>query len=382
MVADDVAIIGVGEVNAGKNSGRNALELGAQAAFLALADAGVEAREIDAVLVEHPMSDPHHMPAHVFLEYVHLRPRLAVAVSAGGASPHAMVIQAASLIVSGVARTVLVVDADGRSTRFQGDKGQAMVAAANDIEEWEWPYGTSVPGRYGLIAQRHMAEYGTRPEHLAQVAVIQRRHAALHPDALYRSPLTIEEVLASPMVASPFHLLECCLVSDWGSALVLTAGADARRSPKPPVWIRGFGACQQGYNLAPLDSLTRSPIHQSAAQAYQMAGIRPDDVDFAQVYDSFPITVLLALEGLGFCRPGESGPYVMSGAIALGGEHPVNTHGGQLSYGCGHGQYLVESVRQLRGEAGARQVPHAQWGVSQGTAALCSASYTVILAKG
>ncbi len=374
----EVAIIGIGEAEGGKRSGKSTFELAAEAAYLALADAGLQKDEIDAVFLEHPMSEHHHMPANAFLEYMDMQPQSALAFAAGGASPHAMAIQAAGLIASGIYETILIVDADGRSTRFVGDKAVAMSQAADDVEEFEVPYGASVPGRYALIAQRHMHEFGTTEEQLAQVAVVERKHASLNPRAIYKDPLTVEEVLGSPMVAAPFHLLECCMVSDWGTAFIMSSKKRAGQLNKAPIWIRGFGGAQQGYNLAPVPSFSSWPVERSGRRAFQMAQLTPEDIDVAEVYDSFPITVLVALEELGFCEKGRGGPFVESGAMELGGEIPTNTHGGQLSYACGHGQYILETVQQLRGEAGARQVEGAKYGLSQGTAAICSASYTIL----
>ncbi|QIN79979.1 thiolase family protein [Rubrobacter marinus] len=370
--------MGTGEAEGGRRSGKTTFELASEAAHLALADAGLQRDEIDAVFLEQPMSEHHHMPANVFLEYMDMRPQAAVAFAAGGATPHAMAIQAAGLIASGVYETILIVDADGRATRFAGDKGMATSQAADDMEEFETPYGASVPGRYALIAQRHMHDYGTTEEQLAQVAVVERKHASLNPRAAYRDPLTVREVLESPMVAAPFHLLECCMVSDWGTAFVMTSKRRAGRLNKPPVWIRGFGSAQQGYNLAPLQSFSSWPIQHSAKHAFRMAELTPEEVHVAELYDSFPITVLIALEELGFCEKGQGGAFVQGGAAELGGKIPVNTHGGQLSYACGHGQYILEAARQLRGEAGQAQADGARYGLSQGTAAICSSSYTII----
>lgn len=374
----EAAVVGIGEAEGGKRSGKSTFELASEAAHLALAEAGLQKDEIDAVFLEHPMSEHHHMPASAFLEYMDMQPQAALAFAAGGASPHAMAIQAAGLIAGGVYETVLIVDADGRSTRFVGDKAMAMSQAADDTEEFEVPYGPSVPGRYALIAQRHMHEFGTTEEQMAQVAVVERKHAGLNPRAIYKEPLTVEEVLGSPMVATPFHLFECCMVSDWGTAFIMTSKEKANQLNKSPVWIRGFGSAQQGYNLAPVPSFSSWPMQHSGQRAFQMAGLNPEDIHVAEIYDSFPITVLLALEDLGFCKKGQSGPFVESGAMELGGEIPVNTHGGQLSYATGHGQYILETVSQLREEAGEAQVEGAKYGLSQGTAAICSSSCTII----
>lgn len=377
----EVAIVGVGEAPVRKVSGQPALDLAARAAFAALHDAGLTVKDIDGLLMEVPLSEHHHMPAAVFLEYMDIRPNVAAAYSVGGASPHAMAIHAAALIRSGRCDAVLVVDADSRSSRFQDDKVAAMMRAASDQEEIEAPFGPTVPGRYALVARRHMHRFGTTPEQLAAIAVVQRYHASLNPDAIYRDPIEVEDVLNSPMVAEPLHLLDCCMVSDWGTTFIVSSPSVARSARKPPVWLIGFGESQQGYNLASAPDLVAWPIRESGREAFAMAGLRPEDIDVAEIYDSFTITVLVALEDLGFCPKGEGGPFVANGAIQLGGTLPVNTHGGQLSYSAGHGQYIVEAVRQLRGEAGARQVPGARHALAQGTAALCSASSTLILAN-
>jgi len=377
-----VAIVGVGEAPVSKVSGRPALDLAAQAALAALEDAGLTLKEIDGLLLELPLSEHHHMPAAVFLEYLGIRPKVAAAYSLGGATPHAMAIHAAALIRSGRCNAVLVVDADSRSSRFrQEDPVAAMMRAASDQEEIEVPFGPTVPGRYALIARRHMHCFGTTPHQLAAVAVAQRYHASLNPDAIYRNPIDVEDVLNSPMIADPLHLLDFCMVSDWGTAFIVGSASVARSTRKLPVWLIGFGEAQQGYNLASAPDLTAWPIRQSGQEAFAMAGLRPDHIHVAEIYDSFTITVLIALEDLGFCPKGEGGAFVASGATRLGGRLPVNTHGGQLSYSAGHGQYIVEAVRQLRQEAGARQVAGARYALSQGTAALCSASFTLILAS-
>lgn len=378
---NDVVIVGVGEADGGKSTGRTAYELATEAALRAISDAGLEKRQVDGILLESPMSEHHHMPATLFLEYIGVQPRLHAAYSIGGATPHALAIHGAALIKAGLCETVLVVDADSRSSRFGGDKVAAMARAASDIEPIDLPYHPTVPARYALVAQRHMFEFGTTREQLAAVAVATREHAQRNPQALYREPLSVDQVLRSPEIASPLHLLDCCMVSDWGTAFVLTSAQRAAANGRPAVPILGYGESAMGYNIAAAPSLTDSPIQTAAKTAFAMAGVTPDQVQIAQIYDSFTITALLAIEDLGFCAKGEAGAFVEAGHTRPGGRLPVNTHGGQLSYQCGHGQYIVEAVRQLRGQAGPRQVPGARLAVSHATAAVCSAAFTLVLGQ-
>ncbi len=380
-----VAIVGVGESAAGRPTGKSAVQLQAEAVRAALADAGLEKDATDGLITSSPDAEPHHMWSAFLAEYLGLRPRYSAAVQMGGATPHANVIHAALVLATGQAETVLVVDGDNRATRFSDRAGgMARVGGLDSLDpghEFDAPFGPTVPGMYAFLARRHMHEYGTRPEQLAAIAVAARKHGALHPQAQLRKPVTVAEVLASPMIADPIHRDECALVSDWGGALLLTTGARARALRKDPVPMLGWGQAHQGYNPSQAPSLTSFPIRESARDAFEMAGLGPDRVQAAEIYDPFTITVLIALEDLGFCGKGEGGKFVESGRIELGGPLPVNTHGGLLSYNGGHSHFLIEAVRQLRGEAGDRQVPGARVVLSQGTAAMGSSSFTVILGR-
>jgi acetyl-CoA acetyltransferase len=249
--------------------------------------------------------------------------------------------------------------------------------------EWELPFGLRMPmGAYALAASRHMAEYGTTSEQLAQIAVSTREWATMNPRARYQDPITIDDVLASPMQATPLHLLDCCLVTDGAGAVVMTSTERARDLAKPPVAVLGVGTCHTHNMISEMPDLTTTGAAVSGPKAFGIAGVKPSDVDVAQLYDSFTITVLLLLEGLGFCPKGEGGAFVAGGALGPGGSLPANTTGGGLSY-THPGQFgiflLVEAVKQLRGECGPRQVEGAEVAVAHGSGGVLSAMSTVVL---
>jgi acetyl-CoA acetyltransferase len=251
------------------------------------------------------------------------------------------------------------------------------------MAEWEMPYGLRMPlGAYALAASRHMAQYGTTSEQLARIAVSTREWAALNPKARYRDPITVEDVLASPIEASPLHKLDCCLVTDGAGAVVLTRADRARDLPKPAAYVLGTGTCHDHAMISQMPDLTTTAGVVSGQRAFAMAGVSPDDVDVAMLYDSFTITVLLALEDLGFCPKGEGGRYAEETSFGPGGDLALNTNGGGLSY-THPGMYgmflLVEAVRQLRGEAGARQVPNPEVAIAHGSGGVLSAMSTVVL---
>jgi acetyl-CoA acetyltransferase len=237
-------------------------------------------------------------------------------------------------------------------------------------------------GAYALAASRHMHEFGTTGEQLAQIAVDARRWASGNPRARHRDPITIDDVLASPMVASPLHKLDCCLVTDGAGAVVLTSADRAASLAKPPALVLGTGTCHTHSMISEMPNLTTTGAVVSGAEAFAEAGIGPADVDVLQLYDSFTITVLLLLEDLGFCPKGEGGPFVADGVLGPGGTLPANTTGGGLAY-THPGMFgiflLVEAVRQLRGECGDRQVPGAEVALAHGSGGALSAMSTTIL---
>jgi acetyl-CoA acetyltransferase len=231
---------------------------------------------------------------------------------------------------------------------------------------------------------RHMHEYGTTSEQLAEVAVATRKWASLNEKAMMREPITIDDVLRSRWIAEPLHLLDCCLVTDGGGAVVVASAARAATARKPPIWVLGHGETHTHNTIASMPDLTLTGAFESGRAAFAMAGVTPEQIDVAEIYDSFTITVILSLEALGFCRHGEGGAFVSDQRTAPGGAFPLNTNGGGLSY-CHPGMYgiflLIEATRQLRGECEARQVPNVRLALAHGTGGVLSSAATVILGR-
>jgi acetyl-CoA acetyltransferase len=343
----------------------------------ALADAGVTLADVDGVC--------HGQSSVGLAEYLGIHPRFTESTNTGGSSYEIHVEHAAAAIAAGLCEVVIGVYAStprsdrrhGRSREFQRPPGP------NPTVEWELPYGLRMPmGPYALAASRHMAEYGTTSEQLAAIAVSTRAWAALNPRARYRDPITVEDVLASPMQSSPLHLLDCCLVTDGAGAFVMTSAARARALGRPPVYVLGAATCHDHSMISQMPDLTVTPGAVSGGNAFRQAGVKPSDVDVLMGYDSFTITALLHVEDLGFCAKGEGGPFVEDGRTGPGGLLPMNTNGGGLSY-THPGQYgmflIVEAVRQLRGEAGPRQVRGAEIAVAHGSGMVLSVMSTLVL---
>jgi acetyl-CoA acetyltransferase len=250
---------------------------------------------------------------------------------------------------------------------------------------YEAPYGPIVPiSQFALIAQRHMYEFGTTSEQLAQFAVDRRAWAALTDHAFKRDPLTVEDVLASSMVSSPLHRLDCCLVTDGGAAVIVTTRERAEALRKPGIAVLGAAEGMTNRNVTGMADLTQSAAAFTGPPAFKEAGLTPQDMDFAQLYDAFTISGLMILEDLGFCAKGEGGAFLEGGRTAPGGALPVNTAGGGLSYthpGMLSLFLLVEAVRQLQGDAGRRQLETADVGVVHGLGGTFSSGATAILAR-
>jgi acetyl-CoA acetyltransferase len=370
-------VLGIGEADGGKATGRAGVELGAEAALRALADAGLGLEDVDGLLVEDPDADQHHMAHLALSDVLGWRPGFASSTACGGATPFANVALAVAALDAGFAERILIVDYDARQTRRNPDRSRRLARSGGHRDPWADPYGQTTMAKFALVQRAHMDAWGTTREQLAHVTVNAHDNGALREGAQLRRPVTVQEVLTAPPLAEPIHLLDACLVSDWGSALVL--------SPPEPgnargVDVLGVGQGHQGYAVTRAADLTVFPgIATSGRRAFAMAGVNPSDVDVALIYDSFTITVVVALEALGFCPPGQGGPFVASGATAREGALPVNPHGGQLSYSGGHGHFLTEAVRQLRGEAPSAQVAGAELAICQGTAAGVLSSHTVVL---
>ena len=345
----------------------------------ALADAGLDLSDVDGVC--------HHSSSMAFAEYLGVHPTFTESTNTGGSSFQVHVEHAAAAIRAGLCDVVVgVYAATPRSDRTQrrGGDGRRGRGPGNDpMMEWEVPYGLKTPmGPYALAASRHMAVFGTTSEQLAQIAVSTRDWATMNPRARYRDPITIDDVLSSPMKSSPLHRLDCCLVTDGAGAFVLTSAERAASLAKPPVFVLGAGTCHDHLMISQMPDLTTTPGVVSGARAFAMAGVDPTDVDVLMGYDSFTITALLHLEDLGFCAKGEGGPFAADGKLGPGGSLPMNTNGGGLSY-THPGMYgmflIVEAVRQLRGECEARQVPGAEIAVAHGSGMVLSCMSTLVL---
>jgi acetyl-CoA acetyltransferase len=316
-------------------------------------------------------------------EYLGIQPRWADSTDLGGASFEAFVHHAMLAVAAGRCEVALVGFASRQRSR-RGRSAAPYASATTLTTQFQTPYGLHAPiSHYALLAARHMYQYGTTSEQLAEIAVAARSWAQRNPKAWSRDPLTLAEVLASRMISDPLHKLDCCLVTDGGGALVITTAARARNAAKKAVRVLGAGESHTHYHVEQMPDLTVTAGVVSGRDAFAMAGITPKDVDVLEPYDSFTITVLLALEDLGFCAKGEGGAFVENGRLAPGGALPAMTSGGGLSYnhpGALGLLLLVEAVRQLRGEAGDRQVPDARIAVAHGVGGFCSTASTVVLA--
>jgi acetyl-CoA acetyltransferase len=370
---DRCAIVGIGETDYSRRSGRSVLTLITQAALAAIDDAGLAPTDIDGIVRCDMDTVLHNDLAHSLgireLTYWS-------EVGPGGVAPCAMVGQAVGAILSGQASTVLVVRGlNGRSGRRfglaagDGHDHERRVGGSGSYDEFFGPYGMLTPGQvFAMMARRHMLDFGTTPEQLAQIALTCRARANANPRAqMHDRPLMLDDCLSARMIAAPLRLYDFCLETDGACAVVVTRADRAADCRQRPVLIRAVAQAsipdpQPGLQFPVLmrESITELPARSVAATLYRRAGLGPDDVDVAQVYDCFTITVLLQLEDWGFCKKGEGGPFVAGGEIDIGGQIPINTGGGHLSEGYIHGMnHVVEGVRQVRGTS-TSQVPGAE----------------------
>lgn len=378
------AVAGIGESRIGQIPDRSALQLQADAAHAALADAGLTLADVDGLVTTPVRVEYWQAPAAVVANNLGIRPRFLSTVDLAGANGAAMLHQAMLAVSTGQCSVALCVAGQNLlSRRSRASAVKSMAESGSAHQQFEVPYGPLVPSLYALAAQRHMHAFGTTPEQLAEVAVAMRHHASLNPNAHQRKPITTADVLGSRMITTPLHVLDCALVSDGAAAVVVTRADRARDLKRPPVHLLGAGYGTRHSHVGECRDLTVTGAVESGAAAFAQAGLRPADVDVAQLYDCFTITVIVELEDLGFCPKGEGGRFVMDGNIRLGGGLPVTTHGGLLSaghFGVGAGfLHVLEAVRQLRGEAGPRQVPGAEVVLAHGNGGVISVHCTVIL---
>lgn len=376
-----VAIVGAAESEVGRLDGRfTEFALHAQAASLAVKDAGLSKDDVDGLFTV--TNDWLRSPSQTIAEYLGLRPSYEDSTSTGGSSFEVLVEHAVAALQAHRVNVALITYGSTLLSSSGRTIGTRVRPVSPFAQQYEDTIGLPLVGAYAMAARRHMYEYGTTSEDLAEIAVSARYHAGLNPLAMYRKPLTVDDVLASRVIASPLHKLDCCVVSDGGGAIVLTRGDRARDCAKAPVWVLGSAHSTDHQIISQMPDLTTTRASDTARRAFAEAGIVHSDVSMLMTYDSFTITVLLALEDLGFCKKGEGGKYVRDGRIRLGGDLPVNVDGGGLSslHPGMRGMFLLtECVRQLRGEGGDRQVADARIAVAHGVGGWLSSCATVVL---
>jgi acetyl-CoA acetyltransferase len=369
----EACIVGIGETDYCRKPGSGLSQLGVQlqASARAIGEAGLKASEIDGIMPFPNLGRAEEIAANLGCENL----RYAATIHMGGAAPAASLQSAAAAVNSGMANYVLLPAGwngySGARVRQTVSQDVSSIPGGAIARDYYLPFGfTAPPQWYSVMARRHMHEFGTRSEQLGAIALTMRKHAQLNPKAvMYGKPMTMDDYLASPMLADPYRFFDCCLETDGGAAVVVTSAERARDLPTRPVRILA-AACGQPY---PADEITnrrdifKTGLTIAAPEAFGKAGLTPSDADFAMIYDCFTFEVLQQLEEAGFCQRGEGGSFVEGGRIELGGELPVNTHGGLLSEAHVLGMsHIVEAVRQLRGGLGDRQVKDAQVGVVTG----------------
>jgi acetyl-CoA acetyltransferase len=369
-----------------------ALEACAELAREALADAGIEKREVDAILIPPLRESPMFAPSAA-AEYLGVRSCFSEVVDLGGATPAGMVWRAAAAIEVGACETALVLCPSVPAPRPQADAGARLrMPAYLGGDTWGSPQGQfEIPSglvaatpSFALIASRYLARYGTKPETLAKIAVQQRENALANPLAIFRDqPISIADVLRSRMVCDPLRLLEIVMPCFGGGALVVTSADRARRTAHRPVFVRGFGEHLTHKSVTYAPDLLETPIRAAAERAFAMAGVERGDIDLASIYDCYTITVLLTIEDAGFCRKGEGAAFVESHDLRWHGDWPLNTHGGQLGMGqaglAGGLSHVTEAVRQLQHRAAGRQVEDADLAYANGTGGMMAEQVALIL---
>ncbi|MCP4003634.1 MAG: thiolase [bacterium] len=378
-----IAIAGVHEHPTRWAPDKSEFQIMAESARGALADCGLDLSDVDGLFAASMSMGA--MGIVSLAEYLNLKPRYLDGTNIGGSSFVSHVTHAAAAIHAGLCDVALVLyGSTAASNRLA--IGTGLGGGRDASASFVSPYGLTTVGSYALIAQRHMHEYGTTSEQLAEIAVTMRRHAGLNPAAKMRAPIDVQDVLDSRMISDPLHLLDCCIISDGGGAVVVTSTERARDLAKPVVRIEGCGEAVCHPEIARPD-LLKIAANQSSEQAFRMSGVTHDDIDLCTIYDSFTITVLVTLENLGFCKRGEGGSFVEGGRIGLGGELPINPDGGGLSsnHPGMRGIFLViEAVHQLRDECAERQVAGARTALVHGTGGTLGVAHsgaTLILAR-
>ncbi len=374
---DTCAIVGVGETKFGTSPGVTDQALCIEASKRAIEDAGLTKDDVDGLLTAPLYSNPLTFYSTWLAELMGLSPRYTTDINVGGASPVAMVQHATMAINAGLCNVVVCTWGEAQRSARRTTRGE------DRQRFFEQPFGMLAPMHgYSMACRRHMYEYGTTSEQLGAIAIACRKHASMNDNAQQRAPMTMEDYLNSPMMCEPFRLFDICQVTDGGAAVVVTSAERARNLKHAPVYISGMGNRHPHKFIGWSPSMTSTGAVVSGKMAFEMAGMTPKDIDLAEIYDCFTYTALVTLEGYGFCKKGEGGPFVEGGRIELGGELPVNTHGGLLSQGHIDGMaHITEAVKQLRGDCGQRQVKGAEVAVVSGNGGVLSTHTTLILRR-
>lgn len=383
---DNIAICGYGESAIGKVPDKSTTELYVDAILAAIRNAGLSPSDVDGIITGNSMVEHYRYHAEAMAEYIGLDATYCLTLNTGGGTTATALVSAAEAINSGAAHTIVIAFGESMRSGF-GARAVEMIGAARGANhpDYEAPYGQTVPSLYALIATRHMYEYGTKPEHFAQVSVEMHANASRNPVAQLKNVVTIDEVLSSPVVATPLHRLDCSLISDGAGAMVVTTLERSRDLPGIPVRVLGIGSAYSHHHISTAPNMTSFGSKESGRQAFSAAGLTPDDIDLIGIYDAFTPCVVVTLEDLGFCKPGEGGPFIAEGNIAADGRFPVNPHGGLISRahpGRPGGIFtLGEMVWQLRGEAGERQLSRATTAIAALEGGIMSSHGTVIVQK-
>jgi acetyl-CoA acetyltransferase len=383
------AVVGIGEVPTGKFPERSEIDAAVTACREAILDSGLSPRDIDVVMPVGALASRHWNVDLVFSrlceELGMLRTaKMNVQVMSGGATSSSMLAVAEGLIAGGLARNILCVHSDAVGS-LPKQAGIDLFSTTGVSEEWEAPYGHNMNAVGALASARYMHETGTSEEELAAVCVSLRKWAELNPHAMFRTPLTIEEVLSSKMIATPLRAKHCNMLADGASAFVVARAEDARHMTRTPVFVRGHGSLVTHYTISQDTDLAKLGFAEAGAEAYKKAGIGPDQIQLAQIYDAYPVWPLITLDGLGLCRGERAGAFVAAGETAPGGSLPMTTNGGMLSQGhtaVGGGiAVLVEAFRQLMGKAGPRQVANLVNAVETASGGTWMDSHVTILSR-
>jgi acetyl-CoA acetyltransferase len=380
MPANRVAIVGAALSDCGRVPDKTAMALMAQAARRAIADAGLTKEDIDGLGAHGSLLPPIEVS-----EYLGLRPAWVDATNVGGSSWEVMATHAAAAIAAGeIDVALLTYGSTARSDVKRRVRASAATMSTGGALQYETPYGATLIAKYAMAARRHMIEYGTTVDQLAEVAVAAHEWAAMNDNAFEPDRITAADVAAAPMLADPFTSKHVCLRTDGGGAVVLVGEHVAKDCAKEPIWILGAADATSHVSMSEWSDFTTSAAALSGPRAFEEAGVTPADVDVCQLYDSFTSTVLLTVEDLGFCAKGEGGPFIGTGALRPGGALPTNTDGGGLA-SCHPGMrgmfLMVEAVRQLRGECGPRQVDDARLACVHAMGGFFSHSATLILGR-